>query len=212
MRWAKVDIIKLYGTGFASNTYLLISGGEAAVVDPSAHIEEIMKAAGEARIRYVLLTHGHFDHILSLDELCARTGAEVLIHEGDIGFPKDFELNASAVFGLNIASSVQMTGLAGGERIPLGQEEIAVISLPGHTPGSVCYDCGEVLICGDTLFPQGYGRYDLPCGNAQRLYASLKVLADIGVEKLVHPGHGASFDLSSAVIIRAIRNNNFSLI
>ena len=52
-----MDIIKLYGTGFASNTYLLISGGEAAVVDPSAHIEEIMKAAGEARIRYVLLTH-----------------------------------------------------------------------------------------------------------------------------------------------------------
>ncbi len=204
-----MDIIKLNGLSYASNTYVLISEGDAAVVDPSADIKDIKSAIGEAKLRYILLTHCHFDHILKLDSLRAETRAEVCIHKADADMMKDPALNGSEFFGLNFASLGADRILDNGEIIPLGKETIEVISTPGHTPGSVCYDCGNDLICGDTLFTSGYGRYDLPGGDGNILFASLKMLADRRDNPMIHPGHGASCALSDADIIRAIRYTNF---
>ena len=204
-----MDIIKLNGLSYASNTYVLISEGDAAVVDPSADIKDIKSAIGEAKLRYILLTHCHFDHILKLDSLRAETRAEVCIHKADADMMKDPTLNGSEFFGLNFASLGADRILDNGEIIPLGKETIEVISTPGHTPGSVCYDCGNDLICGDTLFTSGYGRYDLPGGDGNILFASLKMLADRRDNPMIHPGHGASCALSDADVIRAIRYTNF---
>lgn len=204
-----MDIIKLNGTGFASNTYIIISGNEAAVVDPSASLSSIFDATGNLVIKYILLTHGHFDHIMTLDNLSTATGAQILIHQSDLKMPSDISINASGFFGLNICSSASLLGLDDGDRIKLDQEELSVISTPGHTPGSVCFDCGEFIVCGDTLFTHGYGRYDLPGGNPQDLLNSLHKLADIKNNPMIHPGHGASCALADADFIRAIRNNNF---
>lgn len=200
-----MDIIKLNGLSYASNTYVLISGADAAVVDPSADIGDIRNAIGEAKLRYILLTHCHFDHILKLDSLRAETRAEVCIHKADADMMKDPELNGSAFFGLDLASLGADRILDDGETIPLGKETIGVISTPGHTPGSVYYDCGDDLICGDTLFSSGYGRYDLPGGDGNVLFTSLKKLAYRRDDPMIHPGHGASCALSDADIIRAIR-------
>ena len=207
--WCNMDIIKLNGLSYASNTYVLISAGDAAVVDPSADIKDIKSAIGEAKLRYILLTHCHFDHILKLDSLRAETRAEVCIHKADADMMKDPALNGSEFFGLDFASLGADRILDNGEIIPLGKETIEVISTPGHTPGSVCYDCGNDLICGDTLFTSGYGRYDLPGGDGNILFASLKMLADRRDNPMIHPGHGASCALSDADIIRAIRYTNF---
>ncbi len=204
-----MDIIKLSGMGFASNTYILTSNNESAVIDPSADLDSIFKAAGNSAIKYILLTHGHFDHIMSLDVLADATGAEVLIHKSDIKMPTDASVNASNFFGLDICVSSEVHGLNDRDKIRLDNEEITVISTPGHTPGSVCFDCDEFIVCGDTLFSHGYGRYDLPGGNARILFSSLKKLADIKKDPIIHPGHGASCALSDADIIRAIRKNNF---
>lgn len=204
-----MDIIKLNGLSYASNTYVLISEGDAAVVDPSADIKDIKSAIGEAKLRYILLTHCHFDHILKLDSLRAETRAEVCIHKADADMMKDPALNGSEFFGLDFASLGADRILDDGEIIPLGKETIEVISTPGHTPGSVCYDCGNDLICGDTLFTSGYGRYDLPGGDGNILFASLKMLADRRDNPMIHPGHGASCALSDADVIRAIRYTNF---
>lgn len=204
-----MDIIKLNGLSYASNTYVLISEGDAAVVDPSADIKDIKSAIGEAKLRYILLTHCHFDHILKLDSLRAETRAEVCIHKADADMMKDPALNGSEFFGLDFASLGADRILDNGEIIPLGKETIEVISTPGHTPGSVCYDCGNDLICGDTLFTSGYGRYDLPGGDGNILFASLKMLADRRDNPMIHPGHGASCALSDADVIRAIRYTNF---
>ena len=207
--WCNMDIIKLNGLSYASNTYVLISEGDAAVVDPSADIKDIKSAIGEAKLRYILLTHCHFDHILKLDSLRAETRAEVCIHKADADMMKDPALNGSEFFGLDFASLGADRILDDGEIIPLGKETIEVISTPGHTPGSVCYDCGNDLICGDTLFTSGYGRYDLPGGDGNILFASLKMLADRRDNPMIHPGHGASCALSDADVIRAIRYTNF---
>lgn len=202
-------IIKVEGNGFASNTYVLRSEGESAVVDPSADLKSILEAADDSVIKYILLTHGHFDHILTLDSLADATGAEILIHEGDLNMPSDPSLNASGYFGLDIASKATVKGISNGGTILLGNESITVISTPGHTPGSSCYICNDILVCGDTLFSQGFGRYDLPGGNRQTLFSSLKQLANFQNDPVIYPGHGASCTLSHADIIKTIRNYKF---
>ena len=202
-----MDIIKFSGSGFGSNTYVLTSGNDSAVVDPSADLNEILSSTSKSTIKYILLTHGHFDHIMSLDALAKATGATVLIHRCDLFMPSDTSQNASDYFGLNISSSSDISPVNDGDKILLGDEIISVIHTPGHTPGSVCYDCGKFLLCGDTLFTRGYGRYDLPGGNPQVLFSSLQKLAQISSDPTIHPGHGASCALSDADIIRAIKNN-----
>jgi glyoxylase-like metal-dependent hydrolase (beta-lactamase superfamily II) len=204
-----MDIIKLKGVSYASNTYVLISGNDAAVVDPSADIKDIKSALGNAKLRYILLTHCHFDHILKLDLLRAQTHTEVCIHSADAEMLTDPELNGSEFFGLEFASLGADRVLENGEALPLGKESIEVISTPGHTPGSVCYDCGDKLVCGDTLFTSGYGRYDLPGGDAATLFKSLKKLSERRDDPMIYPGHGASCALSDADVIRAIRQQSF---
>ncbi len=204
-----MDIIKLNGVSYASNTYVLISGNDAAVVDPSVDVKTIKEAIGSAKLRYILLTHCHFDHILKLDSLRAETHAEVCIHAADAEMMKDPELNGSEFFGLDFAALGADRLLEDGEIINLGKEQIEVISTPGHTPGSVCYDCGDKLICGDTLFTSGYGRYDLPGGDANALFNSLKKLAERRDAPMIYPGHGASCALSDADVISALGHRNF---
>ncbi len=204
-----MDIIKLKGLSYASNTYVIISGTDAAVVDPSVDIKEIKSALDGAKLRYILLSHGHFDHILTLDALKCATGAEICIHASDAQMLTDPELNASEFFGLDFVSLGADRVLSDGEKLPLGRESIDVVHTPGHTPGSVCFDCGSDLVCGDTLFTSGYGRYDLPGGDARVLFSSLKKLADRRDNPMIHPGHGASCSLADADVIRAIRQQSF---
>ena len=131
-----MDIIKLDNRGFASNTYILVSGQDTAVVDPSAPLSEIKAGLGSLKLRYILLPHGHFDHILTLDSLRASYKCEVLIHENDAKMLTDPSINASEIFGMEFASLGADEVISDGDIISLGKEKIKVISTPGHTPGS----------------------------------------------------------------------------
>ena len=193
---------------FGANTYLIVSGSHSFVVDPAASVEAIMSAVADegAVLDGILLTHGHFDHTVSLDTLRRATATKAYIHEDDAVMLTDGRKNAFYTFyGKECVHAPAEHLLTDGEMIRLGDEEIRVIHTPGHTPGSVCYDCGEFIICGDTLFSHGYGRYDLPGGDPQVLFSSLKKLADINKNPVIHPGHGASCTLAEADVIRAIK-------
>ncbi len=199
-------IRSLFADSFASNTYLLIEGNEAIVVDPGMSVRTMRASldAEGARCVGILLTHGHFDHILSLDTLRdAFPDATVYIHKDDADYLTDANKNAFAFFfGEGRVWRPADHRLTDGEIILLGESRIRVLHTPGHTPGSVCYLTPVGMITGDTLFSDNYGRYDLPGGNGATLFASLRSLCVYPADMIIYPGHGGTARLDEA--LRAI--------
>ena len=198
-----MEIYNLFPGSFGSNCYLLISGDQAAVVDPSADADKILQKSAEygADLQYILLTHGHFDHICSLDTLRAKAGIPAYIHKGDADMPSDSHKNAFSIFfGQERVYRAPEKILSEGDVLMLGDEQIRVLHTPGHTEGSVCYLCGEnILITGDTLFDRGFGRYDLYGGDPSKLRRSLARLATLDRSLIIYAGHGCPTDLEDAV-------------
>ena len=198
-----MEIYNLFPGSFGSNCYLLISGDQAAVVDPSADADKILQKAAEmgATLQYILLTHGHFDHICSLDTLRDKTSIPAYIHQGDADMPSDSHKNAFSIFfGQERVYRAPEKILSEGDVLMLGDEQIRVLHTPGHTEGSVCYLCGEsILITGDTLFDRGFGRYDLYGGDPSKLRRSLARLATLDRSLIIYAGHGCPTDLEDAV-------------
>lgn len=198
-----MDIYNLFPGSFGSNCYLLISGNQAAVVDPSAYADVILQKIAEkdATLQYILLTHGHFDHICSLDALREKTGVPAYIHKGDADMPSDSLKNAFSIFfGQSRSYRAPEKILADGDVLTLGGEDIRVLHTPGHTEGSVCYLCGDkLLLTGDTLFDRGFGRYDLYGGDPFKIRRSLERLALLDRSLTIYAGHGSPTDLGDAV-------------
>ena len=165
-----------------TNCYLLLAGGEAALVDPGGLSPELELALEGIKLRYLLLTHGHFDHADAVEQLRARTGAALLYH------PEE-----RATFWSLGRTPPPLDGeLSEGDRLQLGSEELAVWHLPGHSPGSVAFlwERGKTALVGDLLFAGSVGRTDLPGGSWELLQRSLKRLLTLGDDWKILPGHG----------------------
>lgn len=188
--------------GFASDCWLLFDpvSGEAAVIDPSAPCEEIGQALREncLTLRWILFTHGHFDHLFALDALRDASGAPAVIHEADASLLADPIANVSAIFlhENHIYRPAERT-VREGDELLLGAGAIRVLHTPGHTPGSVCYAAGDILFTGDTLFDCGMGRTDLPGGDSFVMRRSLERLSLLADGIRICPGHGAPSDMGT---------------
>ena len=202
-----LNIYNLYPGSWGSNCYLLVSEAsdgqkQAAVVDPSADARDIVKALERlgARLSFILLTHGHFDHVMALDHLRDISGVPAYIHKDDAEMLPDGEKNAySFFFGADRRWRPAERLLEDGDELILGNERIKVISTPGHSKGSICLHCGSFLLTGDTLFANGYGRYDLHGGDRARLFESLSALRGLDQGLTIYPGHGDSARLGDAL-------------
>jgi len=150
---------------------------EGAIVDAGWEPEKLVGAAKNKglRIKYILLTHTHYDHVNSLGKLFEMTKAKIIVHEGDA---KDIE-----------DLGLPYTKVTDGDKINVGKLKIGVLHTPGHTPGSACYLAENKLITGDTLFVEAVGRIDLPGGDIGQMYGSLQRLKKIGDNIKVYPGH-----------------------
>ena len=177
--------------GFASNTYLLTVGGECAVIDPSAPYSESLVGG---RVKYILLTHAHFDHMLDIDEWVEKTGAEVIVGNNDIGALPDSERNCYMLLTRRDHGYYgAATPIDENTEIYLGGEKIRVILTPGHTPGSVSYLIGDLLFVGDTIFAGGgYGKCCFPGGDFSEIRRSINKLLELDENIVVYPGHGES--------------------
>lgn len=167
----------------------------AAVVDPGAEggrILERLKKLG-LTCQYIILTHGHVDHIGALNEVRQGTGAKVLIHKQDAGMLTNPALNLSMFMGSLLKCKAADRLLEDGEKLELGNLTLEVLHTPGHAPGGISLKVGDDLITGDTLFAGSVGRSDFPGGNHNVMINSIKTkLLPFPNSTRVFPGHGPS--------------------
>ena len=197
-----MQIHNLCPGGYAANCYLVTEGDSALLIDCTATAEVVTEALWRsgACLRAILLTHGHFDHILTLEAVKAATGAPVYLMSGDKDLPGDGRKNAYAIFfGTEHAYPAPDRLLEGGETLNFGELTVKALSTPGHTRGSAVYLVGDVAFTGDTLFAEGFGRFDLYGGDAAALAQSLSDLATLPRDTVIHPGHGGKAMLGAAL-------------
>ncbi|MDE6604489.1 MAG: MBL fold metallo-hydrolase [Clostridia bacterium] len=178
----------------SNNTYLVENQEEKTcfIVDPSTESDKLTDYidGNNLKLEGILLTHGHFDHIGGVARLKEKYGAKVFMHKMDIDFidnPLDF---GRKYMRFDVDEIVE-----DGEEITLCSHKIKVLHTPGHSQGGVCYICDGVIFCGDTLFRDGYGRFDLRGGDFATLQNSIKKIFEIQGDYVLLCGHGPSTTL-----------------
>ncbi len=167
-----------------TNCYIVEDEGskEAMIIDPGGEAEKIIKHLKnlQLRIRAIVITHGHFDHIGANRKLKEKLNVPILMHEND-------------VFGLVTGDSPPPDSfLKEKDHFDVGDLKFEVIHTPGHTPGGISLYCEKekVVFTGDTLFAGTWGRTDLPYSSEEEMAKSLKKLLKLPPETKVYPGHG----------------------
>ena len=192
-----IDIQTVLCGGIQENAYIVRAEGrdDCVVIDPGDDLEKLRRAVGDRKLAAILLTHGHFDHIMAVGEMAAETGAPVYIHPEDMEMLNDPRLNGGAeLMGLSAMAGPAIQAQPLGERVSAAGLNFAVLHTPGHSRGSVCFYLEEegVLFSGDTLFRAGYGRMDLHGGSAMGMRRSLRMLLAMPGEVRVYSGHGSA--------------------
>ncbi|MFU8794852.1 MAG: MBL fold metallo-hydrolase [Dethiobacteria bacterium] len=175
---SELKLSRLETDPFGTNAYVLTckEKGESVLFDAPGNADLIRKFLEGSRVLYILLTHGHMDHTMALEDLYDVIGAELAAHEDDAD---SLPVKPDRLF-------------YDGETIQCGNLEIEAIHTPGHTPGSLCYRLGNILISGDTLFPGGPGKTGSPESFIRVLASIREKILTLPDETKIIPGHGDS--------------------
>lgn len=189
-------IIKQFIAGLIENNMYLVmdeKSHDAVLIDAPQDIPELKNVVDElgANVKYILITHGHFDHIMGLNSLKKTLNAPAVICKDDLVISDNVN-EFTRLFGVpDIVPPTYEKFVKDGDVLDVGDMQIKVIQTPGHTEGGVCYLIGENLFSGDTLFKQSVGRTDLFGGNLEKIRHSVKeVLFKLDENIKVFPGHG----------------------
>ncbi len=182
----------------ATNCYLVYDEAllEGAIIDPGDSADKLLRAVNRLGIslKYILLTHAHFDHILAVGAIKAATGAQVVVsREDEYLFDASASLSPFGAYGKELMHKFDFPGAdifaAEGTEVQFGGMTAHYMSTPGHTPGSCVIQIDDTLFTGDTLFCGSCGRVDLPGGDSMQMLHSLKRLAELPGDYRVLPGH-----------------------
>lgn len=192
-----LKVITLTLPPFETNTYIVFekAKGKCIVIDPASNFQIIKNKIDEFELKPILifLTHGHFDHIGACDELRDAYNIPLAIHKYDASLITSPQLNASSLLSnkeINLRSAEKI--LSEPTSFKLESKTLRIIHTPGHTKGSCILIGDDEIFSGDTLFKGGYGRYDLPGGNAEDLMKSLEKILNLDERLKIYPGHGES--------------------
>lgn len=168
--------------------------GDAVVIDPGGGAEKISAYLRDKHftLQAILLTHGHFDHIIAAEKLRSEFSAKVYCLEGEQELMADPVMNVGHTFGSPCALIPDKTFLDG-EKLEFGAVSCRVIALPGHTSGGAgfYFEEEEILFSGDTLFFESVGRTDMPTGNERILLATIaEKIFTLPDSTKIYPGHG----------------------
>lgn len=181
-----VETIEESGSG--ANTYIIANGVEAAIIDAGADLRKVSKIVDKHKliVKYIILTHGHRDHILYADKYKAKYNAIISLHSGDLSFSKNNK-------NLKID-----TWLKGDEKFYLAGKELKIIHTPGHSRGGISILFDGKLFTGDALFRETIGRTDFAGGNFDELILSIKTkLFVFPDDTTIYPGHGDTSTIGS---------------
>lgn len=189
-----------------TNCYLVVclKTNEGIVIDPAdegSFISEKILSIG-LKPKFIVLTHGHFDHLMAAEELRLNFQVPILLHQEDMFLlEKAYQSANYFSIGEKFLIPKEVKFVKEGEKIKFGQERLEVIHTPGHTPGSVAlYNKKRgVLFGGDLIFKEGFGRTDFSYSSAEKLQDSLRKIFSLPPETLIYPGHGEEFFLKEVV-------------
>ncbi len=165
--------------------------GEGLVVDPAAETDRIISEAEDnnIKIKYIVNTHGHVDHIAGNADMKDKTGAEIIIHEDDAEMLTSTPSLIFRMFRTKSSPPADIT-VKDGDTITAGKVNLRVIHTPGHSPGGIALYTKGYVLTGDTLFVEGVGRTDLPGGSWETMLISIKEkLLTLPDETVVLSGH-----------------------
>ncbi len=188
-------MIKTILNEFDENTYIINEKAEAYIIDPGTNYKDIIKYVLESdfKVLGILLTHGHFDHIVGVNRLIKEFNCTVHIHELERDFLFDPNLNLSGLTynRFTVTKKDMVQTFTESSSFILGREQIKILHTPGHTRGGVCYKYKNFLFSGDTLFKGSIGRTDLPTSSSVDIQRSVaKIIKTYRDNTIVYPGHG----------------------
>ncbi|MCE5194878.1 MAG: MBL fold metallo-hydrolase [Nitrospiraceae bacterium] len=167
---------------------------EAIIIDPGDEPEKILETVNNNnyKIKYIICTHAHFDHVGATGEIKRNTNAKIVIHKNDLELYRN-AVDQGAFWGFEVESLPEPDMFVDeGEKIEFGSLSFEVMHMPGHSPGGICLYGENVLFAGDTLFAGSVGRTDFTGGDLSLLKKSFARLLTLPPETKVFSGHGPS--------------------
>ncbi len=200
-------IIKSLSVGPLENNCFIIANegtGESLLVDPGDEPDRILDVINENefKVKYLVCTHAHFDHVGAVPEIKKETNAKIVIHRDEVSIYEKVP-DLSALFGFEIDPLPEPDILVlEGDQLVVGDLKFQILHTPGHSPGGICLYGEGIIITGDTIFAGSVGRTDLYGGDIEKLKKSIKRLMTLPEEVKIFPGHGPQSTIGYE------RNNN----
>lgn len=177
---------------------------EAVIIDPGDDGDYISRRIQDFGLfpKFILATHGHFDHVLAVAELMLAFKIPFLMHQADLFLFKRASQTAKFFIGVQADPYLPVDKfIKEGDVIKFGKENLKVIETPGHTPGGVAFYSDGILFSGDTIFVEGVGRTDFSYASPKKLKNSLKKLFQLSDKTVIYPGHGPTTTIGKKITI-----------
>jgi hydroxyacylglutathione hydrolase len=184
---------------------------EALVVDPGRNIETVINyiKQNDLKLKYILITHAHIDHIEGVEPLWRMLGGKILLHSEDMPALTDEETSLAYMLTEPYDKFEEYSDIEKEPDFKIGNSEIKIIHTPGHTMGSVCILIDNLLFSGDTLFIESIGRTDFPGGNFSQIIKSIKEnLLVLPPDTVVYSGHGDETTIGHEAKYNTFLNGN----